>query len=58
MLSQLALLKSPHFQLESVLDTIGFDIVISQRNMLQFSGIGELQNFFSPYLFNLSLMTE
>jgi hypothetical protein len=58
MLSQLALLKSFHFQLESINETLALDNVISQRNVLQSCGPTELQTFFSPYLFNLSTLTQ
>lgn len=58
MLSQLASLKSSHTQLDSINDTIVLDTVVWQRNLLQSCGTNELQNFFSPYLFNLSNMTE
>ena len=58
LLSQLGLLKSSHFQLETINDSIILDNVIVQRNFLQSCGINELNNFFSPYLFNLTTMTE
>lgn len=58
MLSQLAVLKSPHFQLESINDSIVLDNVVAERNLLQSCPANELANFFSPYLFNLSTMTE
>lgn len=58
LLSQLAVLKSPHFQLESINDSIVLDSIVAQRNFLQACGSIELNNFFSPYLFNLTLMSE
>ena len=58
MLSQLAILKSTHFQLESINDTIVLDTIVTQRNLLQSGTVHELNNFFSPYLFNLTTMTE
>ncbi len=57
-LSQLGLLKSQHFQLDAINDTQALDLVVHQRNILQGCGMNEIQNFFCPYLFNLSLMTE
>ena len=58
LLSQLAILKSSHFQLESINNSIVLDHVIAQRNFLQSCGVMEMNNFFSPYLFNLTTMTE
>lgn len=58
MLSQLGLLKSQHFQLDAINDTLALDIVVHQRNFFQGCGTTELQNFFSPYLFNLTSMSE
>jgi hypothetical protein len=58
MLSFLGMLKSYHFQLESINDSIILDTVIAQRNYLQSCGYLEVQNFFSPYLFNLSELSE
>ena len=57
MLSQLALLKSSHFQIESINDSIVLDNIVAQRNLLQSCGMTELNNFFSPYLFNLTAMS-
>ncbi len=58
LLSQLALLKSSHFQLESINDSIVLDNIVAQRNFLQSCGMNELNNFFSPYLFNLTTINE
>ncbi len=57
MLSQLALLKSSHFQIDSINDSIVLDNIVAQRNFLQSCGMTELNNFFSPYLFNLTTMS-
>lgn len=45
-------------QLEGINDSIVLDNVVAQRNFLQSCGITEINNYFSPYLFNLSTMTE
>jgi len=57
-LSQLGVLKSQHFQLDGINDSQALDVVVYQRNILQSCGVNEIQNFFCPYLFNLSSMSE
>jgi hypothetical protein len=58
MLAALGMLKSSHFQLESINDSIILDTIVAQRNLLQTCGNSDIYNVFSPYLFNLSTMTE
>jgi hypothetical protein len=52
----LAILKSPHFSLDSANDTIMMDKIICERNILHGAGPTEMNNYFNPYLFNLSNM--
>ena len=52
----LAMLKSAHSQPDLINNTPILDRVIGERNFLQFCGTGEIANFFSPYLFDLSNM--
>ena len=52
----LAILKSPHFSLDSATDTIMMDKIICERNILHGAGPTEMNNYFNPYLFNLSNM--
>jgi hypothetical protein len=54
----LALLKSIHSQPETIQNTITFDKIISERNLLQFSAINDIYNIFNPYLFDLVNMDQ
>ena len=56
MASALAILKSPHFSLDSFNDTIVMDKIICERNILHGADTIEINNYFNPYLFNLSNM--
>ena len=57
-LSFLAFLKNYHSQTDALVNTPLLDKIISQRNLLQSSNYSDINNVFSPYLFDLTTIDQ